>query len=125
MQVSSKQSLSDPFMSTSVADPAAWVRACTSNVEMATSAAELVYGCFRTIAAQQYTLANRVMTLATNGGGAVIRPPQPGQATKLSYQSCEMVIDSLVEALEVIRQATTDIRRLVLNETEYPSKATG
>jgi hypothetical protein len=116
--------LPDPFIATSATDPAAWVRACTSNVELATAAAELVYGCFRTIAGQQSALATRVMTLATNGGGAMARPIHPGQATKLSYQSCEMVIDSLVEALEAIRQATVDIRRLVLHETEAPSNTT-
>ena len=86
---------------------------------MAAQAAELVYGCFRTIATQQAALANRVMRLATNGGA--VRPVHPAQASALSYQSCDMVIGSLIEALETVRQASSDIQRLMLPEADHSS----
>ena len=121
MQISTTQRATETLASAVDSDPAAWVRACTGNVEMAARAAELVYGCFRTIASQQSALATRVMMLATNGaigGGTMARPMHPAQATKLSYQSCDMVIGSLIEALETVRQASLGIQQLVLQETQ-------
>jgi hypothetical protein len=115
MEIPATRPSAETFSSIMAPDPATWIQACTGNVEMAARAAELVYGCFRTIAAQQAALANRVMRLATNGGAAhPVRPP----ATALSYQSCDMVIGSLIEALETVRQASLDIQRLMLPETD-------
>jgi hypothetical protein len=115
MQISATRPAAETFTSTIAPDPAAWVQACTGNVEMAAQAAELVYGCFRTIATQQAALANRVMRMATSGGA--MRPMHPTQASALSYQSCDMVIGSLIEALETVRQASFDIQRLMLPES--------
>src|SRR4051812_3620530 len=120
MQISTTDPSPQTFTAVATTNPAAWVQACTGNVEMAARAAELVYGCFRTIAAQQSALAARVMMLATNGmtgDGAVGRPMQP---TRLSYQSCDMVIGSLIEALEAVRQASQEIQMLVLQQVREP-----
>jgi hypothetical protein len=77
----------------------------------------MVYGCFRTIAAQQAALATRVMTMATNVNLSSAGVPH---VTGLSMDSYDLIIGGLIDALEAVRRTCRDVQRLIEPDATAP-----